>query len=128
MFNGRQLLGLSAGGAPLRRAGGRASATPWRPTCRLLRYQNMLCRYDTRSLQSLDIFPFHGFPVGLVQAESTCSASRTPGPPQRRKPRMVDVVQKFLRAKEYCDRPFEIRYSGRSKHVSRYRVSGLETG
>ena len=36
----------------------------------LLRYQNMLCRYDTMALKSLDIFSVHGFPVGLVQCES----------------------------------------------------------
>ena len=36
----------------------------------LLRYQNMLCRYDTTALKSLDIFSVHGFPVGLVQCES----------------------------------------------------------
>ena len=36
----------------------------------LLRYQNMLCRYDTMALKSLDIFSVHGFPVGLMQCES----------------------------------------------------------
>ena len=36
----------------------------------LLRYQNMLCRYDTMALKSLDIFSVHGFPVGLIQCES----------------------------------------------------------
>jgi hypothetical protein len=35
----------------------------------LLRYQNMLCRYDTRALKSLDILSIHSFPVGLVQCE-----------------------------------------------------------
>lgn len=41
----------------------------------LLRYQNMLCRYDTMALKSLDIFSMHGFPVGLVQCESNFSGS-----------------------------------------------------
>jgi hypothetical protein len=36
----------------------------------LLRYQIMLCCYDTMALKSLDIFSVHGFPAGLVQAES----------------------------------------------------------
>ena len=36
----------------------------------LLRYQNMLCRYDTMALKSLDVFSIHGFPVGYVQVES----------------------------------------------------------
>jgi putative DNA methylase len=35
----------------------------------LPRYQNMLCRYDTMALKSLDIFSVHGFLVGLVQCE-----------------------------------------------------------
>ena len=30
----------------------------------LLRYQNMLCRYDAMALKSLDIFSVHGFPGG----------------------------------------------------------------
>jgi|HubBroStandDraft_6_1064221.scaffolds.fasta_scaffold344429_3 hypothetical protein len=30
----------------------------------------MLRRYDTMALKSLDIFSLHGFPVGLVHAES----------------------------------------------------------
>jgi len=39
----------------------------------LLRYQNMLCRYDTMALKSLDIFSVHGFPVGLVSANRISS-------------------------------------------------------
>ena len=37
----------------------------------LLRYQNMLCRYDTTALKSLDIFSVHGFPgrVGAMRIE-----------------------------------------------------------
>ena len=119
MFNGRQLLGLS-------RLAEQISAVPEvrirhalaTNLSDLLRYQNMLCRYDTRSLKSLDVFSVHGFPVGLVQAESNLFGIQDP-----RTGRNVgsggwsNVVQKFLRAKEYCDRPFEIRYSGRSKHV-----------
>lgn len=36
----------------------------------LPRYQNMVCRYDTMALKSLDIFSVHGFPVGMIQCES----------------------------------------------------------
>ena len=36
----------------------------------ILRYQNMLCRYDDMALKSLDIFCVHGFPVGLLACES----------------------------------------------------------
>ncbi len=71
MFNTRQLLGLELScraiaecpDARLRNA----LATNLSD---LLRYQNMLCRYDTMALKSLDVFSVHGFPVGLVQCES----------------------------------------------------------
>ncbi len=71
MFNDRQLLGLelscrfisSHSDDKIRNA----LATNLSD---LLRYQNMLCRYDTMALKSLDIFSVHGFPVGLVQCES----------------------------------------------------------
>jgi len=37
----------------------------------ILRYQNMLCRYDTYALKVLDVFSVHGFPVGLAQCENS---------------------------------------------------------
>jgi hypothetical protein len=84
----------------------------------LLRYQNMLCRYDTMALKSLDIFSVHGFPVGLVQCESNLL-----GIPALRPGSNVgsggwsNIVDKFLRAKEFCERPFEIAYPGGRKKV-----------
>jgi adenine-specific DNA methylase len=71
MFNERQLLGLElscraiAGYSDDRVRNALATNLS-----DLLRYQNMLCRYDTMALKSLDIFSVHGFPVGLVQCES----------------------------------------------------------
>ena len=75
----------------------------------LLRYQNMLCRYDTMALKTLDIFSVHGFPVGLVQCESnllgivngngTCVGSGG----------WSNIVQKYRKAKAYCEEPYEIR-------------------
>ena len=41
----------------------------------LLRYQNLLCRYDTWALKSLDIFSVHGFPSASSSANQTFSAS-----------------------------------------------------
>ena len=71
MFNPRQLLGLEISCRIISRTEDRrirhALATNLSD---LLRYQNMLCRYDRRALKSLDIFSVHGFPVGLVQCES----------------------------------------------------------
>ena len=71
MFNARQLHGLDLICRIVDRVSDRrvryALATN---VSDLLRYQNMLCRYDTRALKSLDIFSVHGFPVGLIQCES----------------------------------------------------------
>ena len=55
----------------------------------LLRYQNMLCRYDTTALKSLDIFSAHGFPVGLVQCESNLLGIVNGAGSQRRIGRLV---------------------------------------
>ena len=71
MFNPRQLLGLELSCRLISETRNRrirhALATNLSD---LLRYQNMLCRYDAMALKSLDIFSVHGFPVGLVQCES----------------------------------------------------------
>ena len=82
----------------------------------LLRYQNMLCRYDTMALKSLDIFSVHGFPVGLVECESNLL-----GIVDNAKGTNVgsggwsNIVEKYVRAKAYCDHPFEIRHFRGSK-------------
>ncbi len=84
----------------------------------LLRYQNMLCRYDPVALKSLDIFSVHGFPVGLIQCESnllgiihrntaTCTGSGG----------WANIIEKFRKAKAYCENPFEIRYRGGRKEL-----------
>ena len=71
LFNTRQLLSLEVSGRAIADVEDqrlrRALATNLSD---LLRYQNMLCRYDTMALKSLDIFSIHGFPVGYVQVES----------------------------------------------------------
>ncbi len=83
----------------------------------LLRYQNMLCRYDAIALKSLDIFSVHGFPVGLIQCESNFL-----GIQNSRKGNNVgsggwsNIIAKFSKAKEYCDAPFEIRHQAGRKH------------
>jgi adenine-specific DNA methylase len=90
----------------------------------LLRYQNMLCRYDTWALKSLDIFSVHGFPVGLVQCESNLLGitngygsdlvlsgwNNNVGSGG-----WTNIMDKYVRAKRYCDHPFEVkRQSGRN--------------
>ncbi len=71
MFNSRQLLGLEMSGRLISSVpNDRVRNALATNLSDLLRYQNMLCRYDTVALKSLDIFSVHGFPVGLVQCES----------------------------------------------------------
>jgi adenine-specific DNA methylase len=120
MFNARQLLGLEL----ICRAVAEQSDERVRNALAtnlsdLLRYQNMLCRYDTYALKSLDIFSVHGFPVGLVECESNLL-----GILNDRSGVNVgsggwsNIVEKFIRAKQYCDAPFEVRYqAGRKVQV-----------
>jgi adenine-specific DNA methylase len=119
MFNDRQLLGLELSAriiADIPNDRVRNSlATNFSD---LLRYQNMLSRYDTKALKSLDIFSIHGFPVGLVQCESNFLGIMDQG-------RAVcigsggwaNIIEKFKKAKSYCDLPFEVKHKGRVKKI-----------
>lgn len=119
MFNARQLVALELSARMIARIRNErirnALATNLSD---LLRYQNMLCRYDTRALKSLDIFSVHGYPVGLIQCESnfmgimkpdnkTCIGSGG----------WANIIKKYLKAKSYCASPYEVRYRGRKKEI-----------
>jgi adenine-specific DNA methylase len=81
----------------------------------LTRYQNMLCRYDTMALKSLDIFSVHGFPVGLIQCESNLlGIAGRKGVPVG-SGGWLNIVEKFAKAKRYCGAPFEVRHDGSRK-------------
>ena len=113
MFTERQLLGL---GLLLRRIS-QVTNPPVRYALLtvfsdFLRYQNMLCRYDTYALKCQDIFSVHGFPVGLVQCENNLL-----GIPRIGAGAFRHFVEKYLRAKQYCETPFETRLNGRRKEV-----------
>ncbi len=117
MFNTRQLLGLELSCRRIESVQNErirnALATNLSD---LLRYQNMLCRYDAMALKSLDIFSVHGFPVGLIECESNLL-----GIPNGRAGGNVgsggwsNIIEKYAKAKEYCDAPFEYRHEGRRK-------------
>ncbi|MDO9111390.1 MAG: hypothetical protein Q7U40_12085, partial [Desulfatirhabdiaceae bacterium] len=119
MFNARQLLGLELSAQRITRiADERVRNSLATNLSDLLRYQNMLCRYDTMALKSLDIFSVHGFPVGLVQCESNFLGIVDP------KKRIcigsggwANIIEKFRKAKVYCDSPFEIRHPGGRKEI-----------
>ena len=113
MFTERQLLGL---GMLLRRIR-QVSDSPVRHALLtvfsdFLRYQNMLCRYDTYALKCQDIFSVHGFPVGLVQCENNLL-----GIPKVGAGAFRHFVEKYVRAKRYCEAPFETRLDGRRKKI-----------
>ncbi|MDO8447154.1 MAG: DNA methylase [Deltaproteobacteria bacterium] len=80
----------------------------------LLRYQNMLCRYDAMALKSLDIFSIHGYPISLIQCESNFLGVRD-------KDKNIgsggwsNIIEKYSKAKEFCDSPFEFRHSAGKK-------------
>lgn len=119
MFNRRQLLGLELSARIIANTTNErvrnALATNLSD---LLRYQNMLCRYDTRALKSLDIFSVHGFPVGLIQCESNFLGIMEPGRNMCiGSGGWANIIEKFKKAKAYCDHPFEVRYHGRSKQI-----------
>jgi adenine-specific DNA methylase len=115
MFNSRQLLGLELSCRLISRLKDPRIADALATNLSdLLRYQNMLCRYDTMALKSLDIFSIHGFPIGLIQCESNLlgvngktTAVGSGG--------WLNIVDKFYKAKSYCNNPFEIRHEGSRK-------------
>lgn len=119
MFNTRQLLGLELSARIISKISDErirnALATNLSD---LLRYQNMLCRYDTMALKSLDIFSVHGFPVGLIQCESNML-----GIVEKGKNTCVgsggwkNITEKYRKAKAYCYDPFEVRHRGRRKEI-----------
>src|SRR3989337_1050755 len=119
MFNARQLLGLELSCRAIARLTDErvlnALATNLSD---LLRYQNMLCRYDTMALKSLDIFSVHGFPVGLIQCESNFLGITDQG-----KNVCVgsggwkNIIEKFRKAKSYCYAPFEVKHIGHRKEI-----------
>lgn len=111
LFNDRQLFGLSEVFKAVREVPEvetrHALATVFSD---FLRYQNMLCRYDTYALKCQDIFAVHGFPVGLMQCENNVLGLKGAGAGGFR-----HFVEKFLSAKRYNQRPFETITRGRSK-------------
>lgn len=119
MFNFRQLIGLELSARIIDKIGDErvrnALATNLSD---LLRYQNMLCRYDTTALKSLDIFSVHGFPVGLVQCESNFLGIMEPGRNMCiGSGGWANIVEKYKKAKSYCDNPFEVMHQGSRKKL-----------
>jgi adenine-specific DNA methylase len=116
LFNARQILGLELSARLIAEVENErirhALATNLSD---LLRYQNMLCRYDTMALKSLDIFSIHGFPVGLVQCESNLLGIVNGNSLNVGSGGWTNIIDKYAKAKRYCDEPFEVRQDGKRK-------------
>ena len=127
LFNPRQLLGLELSCRRIAETEDprirRALATNLSD---LLRYQNMLCRYDTMALKALDIFSVHGFPVGLVQCESNFTGIPNGAGTNVGSGGWSNVVDKYVKAKRYCEAPYEVRRIG-SRNV-RVPIRGERIG
>ena len=116
MFNARQLLGLELS---CRLVAGvedpRVRSALATNLSDLLRYQNLLCRYDTMALKALDIFSVHGFPVGLVQCESNLLGITSENGTNVGSGGWTNIIDKYAKAKRYCAAPFEVRRNGSRK-------------
>ncbi|GAB4227990.1 MAG: DUF1156 domain-containing protein [Methyloligellaceae bacterium] len=113
MFNDRQLLGLELSCRLIHKIkDDRVRHALATNLSDLLRYQNMLCRYDTWALKSLDIFSVHGFPVGLVQCESNLLGITNGNGTNVGSGGWTNIIDKYVRAKRYCDAPFEVQRQG----------------
>jgi putative DNA methylase len=113
MFNERQLLGLGLLLEERAEQDAESRHALLTVFSDFLRYQNMLCRYDTYALKCQDIFSVHGFPVGLIQCENNIL-----GVPRVGSGSFRHFVEKYRRAKAYCARPFETRlHTGRKQVV-----------
>lgn len=111
MFNDRQLLGLGILFKTISKIGKTETRNALLTVFSdFIRYQNMLCRYDTYALKCQDIFSVHGYPVGLVQCENNLL-----GIPRVGSGGFIHFVQKYTRAKQYCDKPFETEVRGKSR-------------
>ncbi len=118
IFNCRQLLALETAARWISKVKDprikRALATNFSD---LLRYQNMLCRYDTMALKSLDIFSIHGFPVGYVQCESNFLGIRNGTGRPVGSGGWVNITEKYAKAKRFCTDPFEVTFTGKKKKI-----------
>lgn len=113
MFNDRQLLALTCLVEKIQRHPSRPIQDALLTVLSdILRYNNMLCRYDTYALKCQDIFSVHGFPVGVVQCENNPLGIPNVGSGGFR-----HFIEKYVRAKTYAKRPFETAVTGKKKQL-----------
>jgi putative DNA methylase len=113
LHNERQLLGLGVLADHIRNAPIELRPALATVYSDFIRYQNMVCRYDTAALKVLDVFSVHGFPVHRVQCEAALIGAPRVGSGGYR-----HFLAKYAAAKRYCREPFEtMEVNGRKKKV-----------
>ena len=116
MFNSRQLLGLELSCRLVAsQSSGRVKRALATNLSDLLRYNNLLVRYDTMALKALDLFSVHGFPVGLVRCEANLLGIRGINGKPVGSGGWVNIITKYLKAKDFCVRPFEVPTGSRTR-------------
>lgn len=121
LHNERQLLGLAVLADRIRTAPIELQSALATVYSDVIRYQNMVCRYDTAALKILDVFSIHGFPVHRVQCEAALI-----GVPRVGSGGYRHFLAKYAAAKRYCREPFEtMKVDGRKKklHVPGERIA-----
>ena len=132
LFNPRQLLGLELSCRLIAGVGDeRIRAALATNLSDLLRYQNSLCRYHAGALKCLDVFSVHGFPVGLIACESNLLGIVDGAGANVGSGGWGNVIAKFVKAKRFCDAPFEIVRNGSKNkriHIAGERVGATLNG
>ena len=120
MFNSRQLLGLELScGLIAAQSDARVRRALATNLSDLLRYNNLLVRYDTMALKALDLFSVHGFPVGLVRCEANLLGILGGNGKPVGSGGWVNMIAKYSTAKDFCVRPFEVPAGGRKRVYTR---------
>lgn len=124
LFNERQLLSLELTAREISRLPDQSIRRAlFTNLSDLLRYQNMLCRYDVKSLKSLDIFSFHGFPINMVHCESNFLGILGSNPETViGSGGWSNIVEKYRKAKLFCGSSYEIRH----QNGNRTKITGGE--
>jgi putative DNA methylase len=113
LHNDRQLLGLSILAEEINRQPEDVRPALATVFSDFIRYQNMVCRYDTAALKILDVFSIHGFPVHRVQCEAALI-----GLPRIGSGGYRHFLRKYAAAKRYCKAPFEtMRDDGKKRRI-----------
>jgi adenine-specific DNA methylase len=113
LHNDRQLLGLALLAEEIRDQSDHLRPALATVFSDFIRYQNMVCRYDTAALKILDVFSIHGYPIHRVQCEAALV-----GLPRIGSGGYRHFLRKYAAAKRYCQAPFETtREKGKKRRL-----------